>query len=485
MTNEMPEPPVAAQIISVQERQREARDRVLAAAAAQREDLPGLLHAALMELAKHWREEAAHFEASGRRGAKTTAKEFIQAAARLSGFAIGLAGHVVITEDAPASVEPALTSDNFVPVLESRHHEGDGGGLVIVDDPIPAAPVTIPSPFVSPAPVASLRPRAPVQRLSFGDLKRVASETYPTPRPHLSHSYVESLESCGLKAMLSDASRNEVIGPRRPSWALIGGTAFHACVEQIELAALALGGATPDGELDSWEEVWNKAFDAALDETNLALAGTAYADTSTWHVPNRGLEGYDWWRVKGPEMLKLYTQRHDLAWRAAHTLLRVPVDPTQPNSAAVPALELAFSAAAGSTAIRTEGRLDIAWMAYPGALPSQYPTATLEIVDFKSGRNDPTDTFQLVQYADILRRVYLPTNFALPIVGRHYLARKGIYTDPVSLDTQTGRDEIDYRFSTADRAMRSGVFTASPSSFCAGCGLVDYCPTQRHRDPVS
>lgn len=49
-----------------------------------------VIAAALMELATAWREEAAWWENSGRRGAKGTAKELTQAAARLAGVAVGL-----------------------------------------------------------------------------------------------------------------------------------------------------------------------------------------------------------------------------------------------------------------------------------------------------------------------------------------------------------------------------------------------------------
>jgi hypothetical protein len=357
----------------------------------------------------------------------------------------------------------------------------------------PLEPTTIegeavqPSPFTSPQPITPAdllanpfsspgAQRRDVKRLTYPELGPLIAATYPIPRPHLSHSYVESLEGCGLSALLSDASKTGEIGPRRPSWSLVGGSAFHHAIEQIELAALALGGASPSGELGDWREFWETCLSAQIDETTDALAGTAYALTSTWHVANRGLEGYDWWRVEGHAMLERYLAFHDNEWRAAHVLLQVPADLANPDSPRIPVLEFPFTMAAGSTAITTTGFIDAAWM----ATGPQYPTATLEVVDFKTGKSAPSEHFQLVEYGDILRK-HLPPNFALPVVGRYWLARKGIYTDPIALDADAARDEIDYRYRTADRAMRNAVFAPRPSTFCGSCSSVDYCPTQAPR----
>jgi hypothetical protein len=207
------------------------------------------------------------------------------------------------------------------------------------------------------------------------------------------------------------------------------------------------------------------------------MVGTPYGNVATWHVANKGLEGYDWWRVQGLDMLNRYLALHDNAWRAQHTLLQLPADPSNPDSPRIPVVEFPFTTLAGSTSIAAEGFVDLAWM----SLSSEYPMATLEVIDLKSGKSTPADPFQLVEYADVLRK-HLPANFALPIVGRYYQARKGEYTRPVPLPAVEGQAEIDYRYGSAQRAMANGVFVASPSSFCAGCGSVDYCPTQSVRD---
>lgn len=550
------------QVADLDARQADARTRVLTAGAnyfrserGQSELAPeahtaGIVSSAMLELVAIWREQADWWEGSTRRGRQGKAKSLRDAAAELAGFAGGLSavqeaqavapspdecphpaesrstlksGALICTlcgldfaelgaqmagyasvADAKSQLESAdkpLTVDNFVPVVEAAHHQGDipmqptlppvsaspfvapGAFMESVTEYLaPETAANVSSPFATPAPPGRNRPA--VTRLDFGDLGKVIADTYPVARPHMSHSYVEDMESCGLKALLSDASRHEVIGPRRPSWALVGGIAFHNAVEAIERAAIALGGSSPTDELGDWPKFWTEHLEAVVDETNLALAGTAYADTATWHVPNKGMEGFDWWRVKGAEMVSLYVKHHDDAWRATHTLLQVPAPIGEGmQTALTPVLEFEFDRTIAGTAIQSAGRLDAAWVAHPvsGQL-TQYDTAALEIIDFKSGARDPQSTFQMAEYADILRRHYLPANFALPVYGRHYLARKGIYTPPLLLDPAKTTPEIAYRYTMAERGMRNGLFLANPSSFCSGCGLVDYCPTQRHRD---
>lgn len=536
------EPPVAQVVGDIQARQAAYSQRVIDAGGlcdhAVAEKLSAfettyVIKAALLEIAACWREEAAIFDASSRRGAKTTAKEYVQAAARLAGFATALkvcdhpqgalstspkgvtrctACQTVISttpgpQDLPTLAEftgalkagladaAASAIDDALPLVEATHHEGDVPVQPISPFSAPSPPaellnivsdepvaVTLPSPFVTPAPPGRNRP--PVTRLRFADLGELAAKTYPVARANLSHSFVEDMESCGLKAMLRDASRHEQIGAARPSWSLVGGTAIHAAINAIERAALELGGASPNSEF-GWEKFWNETLQAEIDERVLALAGSPYADLSTWHVPNKGLEGFDWWRVKGADMIATYLKVHDDAWRASHVLLQVPAIRTNVATpgALVPVLEFEFNEFIAGTDITAKGYVDAAWVAHPATVgPSQYPTAAIEVVDFKSGAREPSSPFQLAQYADVLRRHYLPANFALPIYGRHYLARRGIYTPPVLLDSATSTDEIAYRYSQAQRAHRAGVVIASPSSFCSGCGFVDYCPTQTSRD---
>lgn len=394
--------------------------------------------------------------------------------------------------DQVSKVAP-LTADNFLPEPPPvEHHAGEivqsagaawaeqiiNEATLLIDPKMIAA---VDNPFTSPAAPGSNR--SPVKRLGYGELGQLIATTYPVPRPHLSHSYVESTERCGLSALLSDASRAGHLGPRRPSWSLIGGNAFHLAIESIERAAIELGGTSPlttefANVAEDWTKFWEDILAGEIDEQKAALLGTAYANPSTWHIANKQLEGFDWWRVEGLAMIKRYLEFHNNDWRSTHTLLQVPNDPTSPQPQRVPVLEFPFMTTAGSTAITAEGRIDAAWL----STAPDYPTATLEIVDHKAGKSIPSETFQLTEYADVLRRRYLPPGFALPIVGRYWLARQGRYTPPVKLDPAASQAEIDYRYTMAERKVKAGVFEPSPSMLCSGCSSVDYCPAQSMRD---
>ncbi len=148
--------------------------------------------------------------------------------------------------------------------------------------PIYPPAAVVENPFTSPA--APTRNRPAVKRLTYADLGPLTAATYPYPRAHLSHSYVESIEKCGLSALLSDASRAGHIAPRRPSWSLIGGNAFHVAVEGIERASIAIGGAAPTAELGDWEVYWNTALDSQIDEVR-EYGGQVIEFPGSWPAP--------------------------------------------------------------------------------------------------------------------------------------------------------------------------------------------------------
>lgn len=391
-----------------------------------------------------------------------------------------------VDHNSPVGTQVTVGGIGFTKIGESPFGDQSEAAAVVSElitatAPTPAAD----NPFTSPAAPGSNR--APVARLTWAQLGPLTAATYPVPRPHLSHSYVESLSRCGLSALLSDASKANLLGPGRPSWSLIGGNAFHSAIETIERAAISIGGGDPGPQHDNpyWTQFWEAALTYQVDDLTASLAGTPYANPSTWHTANKGLEGFDWWRVQGLDMILRYLKLHDTAWRACHTLLQVPADPaaearTPGQVPRVPVLELPFTVTAGSTALMTTGFIDAAWL----STSTDYPTATLEVADHKSGKSLPSDHFQLIEYGDVLRR-YLPTNFGLPVVGRFYRARLGAYTPPIPLPQRPGQDEIDYRYQAADRAMKHAAFTPHPDNMCSSCGSVDFCPAQALRDGAS
>jgi hypothetical protein len=473
------------------------------------------IRAALIELATAWREEAAWWENSGRRGAKGTAKELTQAAARLAGVAVGLTSGA-----APAAIDAIAISPG--PGVIVRHDDGrveygegtqpcphpEGArstlrsgavkctacgetikegdptmaylaGETNTYQPAPALPTppateiaqafaaTMPNPFTSPGP-----PRRPAPaRLTFDDLGPLIGATYPAPRPSLSHSAIERYAGCGVALLLSDASRAGVLGPERPSWSRVGGQAFHLAIESIERAVLANGGAIAPTDDATMTEFWGESLTTAIANAQAAVGDSPYVDSATWHVANSGREGYDWWRVEGLEMVKRYVTYHDNAWRATHTLLQIGTGPGG-GGPYVPVLEYEFRVSAGSTDITDHGFIDAAWVDL-----SDPKVAKLDIHDYKAGKSRPDDDGQLGGYAAALRRL-LPANFALPIRGTYWLARQGVYTPPVTLDAAPTQAKIDYLYKMTKRGIDSGTFVPRVSPYCISCSAIDYCPTR-------
>jgi len=518
----------------IRERSAAARERILNAAlaaygftdtvsGARREAIGDAVEAALLEAAQVLREEADWWEAQRRRGWKTTAEQIRQAASRIAGLGLGVSMIASTEPFVPAEPTMPEPSDGEHAIIEetgncvcgqpaghleleaqqaaqqtqiaadtaahSQHLMDYLTGASNVYDPvqppppapaIPAPPIPIVgTPFVDPVGPGA---NAPAARLAFRDLDGLVSTlAITTTSPSsLSHSSVTTYEGCGVRALMTRASRHGLIGVGRPQWSMIGGRAFHLAVQQVEqYAATAVPGGAPPALSDSdVTGLWTNSLNATIAEESEKVANSPYWDMTTWRASAQGKEGYDWWRVEGRAMLARYLDVHDAAWRAARTLLSV-ADPAAVNSL-TPVLEWSYEssikgdAIITTGAIMTRGVIDSAWTVM-GTKGIELPT--IDIIDLKSGSRMPRDHFQLDEYAAALRCV-LPPNFALPIRGLYYNARKGTYSEPVVLNG-TGAAAQEYRYAQVHRGMTAGVYAANPSDFCAACPFADYCPTQR------
>ncbi len=540
------------EIREIQDREALARGRVIAAGVecftSEDPDTAAnhaarIIQAAMMELAAVWREQAEWWKTSGKRGGKGTAEQLTQAAGRLAGFAVGLttrpvepptpekangcehpgealsqikSGDVKCTACYPP---PHLAADLFIDEAavqeEVANLEAERAAetpiMIGPDEELPGEtdndtqekPVSTPSPvqaiidspFISPGGPGA---RPAVTALSYSLLPVIANQL--DPRTELSHSFVETYETCSLKSMLQRASRHNLIGPQRPSWSLIGGKAFHAAVEAVERDALAFpgrvpissksiaaglpGGASADPAqalhvIVAVDEVWAAALDAQVKAASESVAGSAYADPGTWHASNSGKEGYDWWRIEGAMMLHRYLEFHDADWRSARRLLHV-----QPllGVTATPVLEQHFvtsvmpDAAAGTSALTTSGYIDATWLYSDGA-----DRMFLDIVDWKTGSRRPVSTFQLGEYAHGLAPLLPPGLAAVPVRGSYWLARKGEYTPPVLLLDKHPAEEMTYRYRQVALGSSLGIATPNVSDMCVACSVRDYCPAQASR----
>lgn len=438
---------------------------------------PKLIEAAMMALVEHWRAEAQIWEDSKRRGGIGTAKELRIAAGRLAAFAVGLTTRPIAqintigqleqaAQDARSIIEQVDPAGvDFAAIQEATEEEnlremiGPLGANAIMDNP-----------FVSPS--INARPNITIPFFALTDLAAKLDADDLGRRERVSHSYVESYEKCSLAALLRDASRAGHIGAQRPGWSTIGGNAFHAAVNVVETAVIS-------AQLISIayaEELWGHHFNVEIEAKRQELAGTPYADPSTWYVSNRGKEGYDWWRVEGARMLETYLKFHDQAWRAANQTLMVK-DST-------PCLELAYEMTVrsidGERGITSKGFIDRAILSL-----GDHPTHPwhITVVDYKTGARDPISTFQLGEYAHALLLEMGLTDEppGRPILGSYWLARKGIYTTPVPVIARHPLHELQYRYDAAMRGTTAGVFAPHVTNMCSSCSMIDYCPAQAGR----
>jgi hypothetical protein len=110
-------------------------------------------------------------------------------------------------------------------------------------------------------------------------------------------------------------------------------------------------------------------------------------------------------------------------------------------------------------------------------------TYSLTVRDYKTGARDPESTFQLGEYGHaLLFAMGIPNEPAdRPILGSYWLARKGIYTDPVPVLQRHPLPELQYRYDAAMRGTAAKIFAPHTSNLCKSCSAVDYCPTQGAR----
>jgi DNA (cytosine-5)-methyltransferase 1 len=344
-------------------------------------------------------------------------------------------------------------------VLEAAHQQAmtDAAaylaGATDVDPIENRAPV---QPTVQPAlEIFDPTPRQPaIPRLTYGAVSTFWSQI--APLDHKSFSQVETAEDCAMKALLNRAARSNLIPAGQPQWATVGGTAFHSAIEQIETGILVAGGAGPETP-SVIQSLWLGALDRAI-ETEETRTSTKRAD---WRVANKGLEGYDWWRVEGERMVKMYLDHHTIERRQAASILHLKDAAGGPDRLAV---ELPFRLDVDGVA--DDGFIDQVW--YDQASPTPFA-----VRDLKSGRSEP-DTFQLAGYAWALSR-----QWSVPIemfTGAFWLARKGIYSTPIVIAERHPWDEMVFRFHNAQRVEQAQVATPRVSGFCNGCEHKLLCP---------
>ena len=170
-------------------------------------------------------------------------------------------------------------------------------------------------------------------------------------------------------------------------------------------------------------------------------------------------------------MLDLYIKHHTPAWRAANPVFRV--------HDATPVIEYRYDMTLrsldGERGLTAQGFIDVARL--------NMTTYSLTVTDYKTGSREPESTFQLGEYGHaLLMAMGIPAEpDDRPILGQYWLARKGIYTDPVPVLRRHPLEELQYRYDSAMRGTSARVFSPKVSALCKSCSVADYCPTQQAR----
>jgi PD-(D/E)XK nuclease superfamily len=305
----------------------------------------------------------------------------------------------------------------------------------------------------------------------FTDVEPITFEQLMTPAPvpaelkHWSYSQLSTLDECEVKY-----AGGKIFGkPSLPQWSLVGGNALHAAIEIFEREMLAAGVHPVRLEDEAWrKQAWDDAFTATITET--VDASNIMPDD--WRAANGGKENFDWWRVEGEHMLKLYIEQRFAGIAAAQRAGTQPRRLFGLGDPAVPVLELALSIGVDGPMGNLEFKaiIDQAWLCHDG---------TLLIVDIKTGRQLPSafDTFQLGSQAIVLAKhigIQPPAPF---VKACYYDARKGIYTTPIGALTRHPMAELAYRMHTAEARRQAGIYRPYVSTRgCTGCGIRKLCP---------
>lgn len=274
----------------------------------------------------------------------------------------------------------------------------------------------------------------------------------PSP-DHSSVSQANLAGECGLKWWLSKRRG----APERPSWALVGGKAFHEVVQQIEITFD--GGANLSGP--DIQQLWKVHFALAVEETERE---NPLFPQATWHASNKGKEGEAWWNLDGPEMVHRYLQ-----WAANFRAQGWELLRTQDGRKVV---ELEFMAWLGGGPVK--GFIDSAWY-HPGK-------NMIAIIDWKSGKTQPADYFQQATYRHALEplvepslRADLPRTWA----GAFWDAREGALGKLVNLDERHPKAEVEMRLSGPRRIDAAGLYMPNVNTGyggCNSCSLKRSCP---------
>jgi hypothetical protein len=297
-------------------------------------------------------------------------------------------------------------------------------------------------------------PSAP-KRMTWAEFAE-ASDALPDV-DHASFSSITAIADCGVAYALGK------ILPETPAWWNVGGTAFHLAAEDWERQILDRPedvAAILPGELPFiLESGWARALSQSILSQE---AETPDIPEHDWRIAGKGLEGYDWWRVNGADMLKRYVA-YWAPKRAEGWKIYMMPDGR-------PALELELSLDVDGQ--RFDVIVDQVW---------RKPDGSPFIPDLKAGKSTPASTFQLGGAAWALVKT-LPFGTKMPISGGFYMARQGSHDLEVpDLLRAHPWEEMRHKVRSFFAMRNAGAYLPRVSNFgggCSSCGFKAICPAR-------
>lgn len=251
------------------------------------------------------------------------------------------------------------------------------------------------------------------------------------------------MKHCGVQYLLQRGFKV----PERPSWALIGGSAFHKATEIWDGKAIV-------GEWDNDPQAVTGLFHRCLDaeiqerlerEPDFTTEDFRPSGRASKEWPNK--EDEKWWRQNGPAMvMRWITWRTNSPWEIVNDdVLGVGI-------------ELEFSVEIGGVVVK--GGID--------RLMHQNYEQFL-VLDLKSGR-EPDDKEQLGTYGVALQEQY----GLWPQWGTYWMGRTGSSSEFEDMRSWP-KTRLDYTYSTVRSQQARGEFLPKRSAMCSGCSVRDYC----------
>jgi putative RecB family exonuclease len=266
--------------------------------------------------------------------------------------------------------------------------------------------------------------------------------------PHLSHSQVSSMTTCGWRWVLERGIRV----PQQPSWATVAGSAIHTATEHFDNWTLS----------DEWvtdrptiERIFQEAFDEEIDKR---LKEEPDFTKDQWRASGRASKAWpnkeneEWWRANGPSHVMSW-----VTWRLNNPSWEIAYVPND-RGTMLPGIELPVTAKLGGVDVR----------GYVDRLFHRNETE-LMCVDIKTGQ-EPDSQEQLGTYSVALEETYGVTT----TWGAYWLSRTGGTTTPEDM-RMWPRERVEFTYKKVRERQERGDFLPKPSRLCGGCSVREFC----------